>query len=277
MLAKRIITAVILAPIMAAGIFFLPLPQFAAFIGFITLLGAWEWSNLAGVSSLLGRAAYTGAIAVLLAGLYWLQLSVPDVGYYVLWIGLAWWLLAFYFVSTYPKSIGVWQPQVMQLVMGGLVLIPMWVGFYFLKQFPNSSLWIILLMLFIWGADVGAYFAGRLFGESKLAPNVSPGKTWAGVVGGLITVYLVAILAGLFFAPGEGFNATNWLSFLFAATVVSAVSIIGDLVESMVKRNRGVKDSSNLLPGHGGVLDRADSMCAAVPVFALALSILPIA
>jgi len=131
-------------------------------------------------------------------------------------------------------------------------------------------------MFIVWGADVGAYFAGRTFGKHKLAPNVSPGKTWEGVYGGIVTTTLVAFIAGLMLQDTIHMDLTikQWI-LLFAATfVVTAVSVVGDLVESMMKRHRGIKDSSNLLPGHGGVMDRIDSMTAALPVFALALSIL---
>ena len=133
----------------------------------------------------------------------------------------------------------------------------------------------MFVMFVVWGADVGAYFAGRKFGKHKLAPNVSPGKTWEGVFGGLATTLMIAFLAGLFLEDKTSLSlsAQQWAILFLVTLLVTAVSVVGDLIESMVKRHRGIKDSSNLLPGHGGVMDRIDSMTAALPVFALALSV----
>ena len=144
-----------------------------------------------------------------------------------------------------------------------------------LKSQQHSSLIIVYVMLLIWGADTGAYFAGKAWGKAKLAPNVSPGKSWAGFWGGLATTGLIAVVFSL--------SVNQWLrpmtledfSLLAIITFVTAIiSVMGDLVESMMKRHRGIKDSSKLLPGHGGVLDRIDSMAAAVPVFAFVMLLL---
>ncbi len=147
------------------------------------------------------------------------------------------------------------------------VLGATWMGLVWLKVQPEASLLLTWLMLLVWGADVGAYFAGRLFGNKKLAPQVSPGKTWAGVYGGLITSIVISITIAYFYLPVM--NQTKWLLLVDLTVVVVAISVIGDLFESLLKRNRGIKDSSSLLPGHGGVLDRIDSLCAATPMFVL--------
>jgi phosphatidate cytidylyltransferase len=132
------------------------------------------------------------------------------------------------------------------------------------------------LMLIVWGADVGAYVVGRAIGRRKLAPNVSPGKSWEGVFGGLLAVMLIAMVAGLMLSDTLEFDLSQWLGLFGVSIVVFIISILGDLVESVAKRHRGIKDSSKLLPGHGGIMDRIDSLTAAVPVFALLLTMVVI-
>ena len=272
-LKQRILTGLVLAPIMIGGIFYLPMMQFMVFIGVITALGAWEWANLSGVQNKVARVAYTVAVSALLYLLWYLDLEQqPE----LLYVAFAWWMLAFVLVRTHPKFKSIWAGSITRLILGLVILIPMWIGFVQIKSYPNSGYLMVFVMFIVWGADVGAYFAGRAFGKNKLAPNVSPGKSWEGVYGGIATTTLVAIIAGMMLqnAMHMDLSIKQW-SLLFLATfIVTAVSVVGDLVESMMKRHRGIKDSSNLLPGHGGVMDRIDSMTAALPVFALALSIL---
>ncbi len=273
MLKQRILTGLVLAPIMIGGIFFLPMIEFMLFIGVITVVGAWEWANLAGIKNKLGRVVYSLAVGAILYLLYSLNLEQKTE---ILYIAFIWWVLAFLLVRTHPKYQPLWSSETVRLLIGLVVLIPMWLGFVQIKSYPQSGYLIIFVLFIVWGADVGAYFAGRLMGKKKLAPNVSPGKTWEGVYGGIIVTMLIAVVAGLSLQNYTQIDLTvkQWC-LLFAATlVVTAVSVVGDLVESMMKRYRGIKDSSNLLPGHGGVMDRIDSMTAALPVFALALSIL---
>lgn len=272
MLKQRIITALILAPIMIGGIFYLPVPEFMVFIGAIVTLGAWEWANLSGVTDKLGRVAYAGLIAGLLVGLHLFDLEQEAD---ILYVALAWWVLAFVLVITHPKLISIWGNSIMRLIMGVVILVPMWIGFVQIKSYPFSDYLILFVMFMVWGADVGAYFAGRTFGKRKLAPNVSPGKTWEGVYGGMATTLLIAVGAG-FYLQNKTYldlSVEQWVTLFAITLIVTAVSVVGDLVESMVKRHRGIKDSSNLLPGHGGVMDRIDSMTAALPVFALCLSV----
>jgi len=155
------------------------------------------------------------------------------------------------------------------------VLIPMWVGFMHLKEEPHSSLLIIYVMLVVWGADTGAYFAGRKWGNTKLAPHVSPGKSWAGFWGGFATTLLLAVFACWYVdSQIQALDMMGTIKILAITMVTMVISVLGDLVESMMKRHRGIKDSSSLLPGHGGVMDRIDSMAAAVPVFAFMMMLL---
>ncbi|MCG8610085.1 MAG: phosphatidate cytidylyltransferase [Pseudomonadales bacterium] len=271
MLKQRIITALILAPIALGGIFLLSPLYFSWFIGGVIVIAAWEWANLSNVTNQAARCSYALVMAGLLLGCQFLSPAL------VLTLSLLWWCAAFYLVKTYPKNTIFWAKPLVRLIIGVLVLVPAWKGLVFIRTSDvmlmdragapvdvNSLLVIFYVMIVVWGADIGAYFAGRAFGNKKLAPSVSPGKSWAGVYGGLIVVGLLAIVVGLILH----LDSKDTLLLLLVTLVTGIVSVLGDLLESMVKRFRGIKDSSQLLPGHGGFMDRVDSLTAAVPVFA---------
>ncbi|MFT6113659.1 MAG: phosphatidate cytidylyltransferase [Oleispira sp.] len=269
MFKQRLITALILAPLMVGGIFFLPIEQFAYFIGFIVTVAAWEWANLSGYSSPFVRIAYAGVVAVATFATAYFMAQHAELASLILAVGAFWWLVACWLVIQYPNKVTLWQAKPVRAVLGLFVLIPMWVGFMALKSQEHSSLIIVYVMLLIWGADTGAYFAGKTWGNKKLAPNVSPGKSWAGFWGGLATTGLIAIVFSLCVNQWLRPMTQSDFSLLAVMTFITAIiSVMGDLLESMMKRHRGIKDSSQLLPGHGGVLDRIDSMASAVPVFA---------
>ncbi|MEH6498832.1 MAG: phosphatidate cytidylyltransferase [Pseudoalteromonas distincta] len=261
MLKQRIITAVILAPLAIAGFVFLEGLWFALFIGAVVALGGWEWARLAGETSQAGRVLYAVVVALLILVMYRASWPVQ----YVLVPAVIWWIVAALLVVRYPKDRGLWaNPRVAQ-VFGLLILLPAWAGLVWLRQVPHG-LWLIMaLMVLVWAADIGAYFAGKTWGRRKLMPNVSPGKTIEGFLGGLVFTQ-VATLIGLLYL---GWSASAVLLGLLGAALVVVFSVVGDLTESLFKRDQGLKDSSNLLPGHGGVLDRIDSLTAAIPVFAL--------
>ncbi|GAA0850418.1 phosphatidate cytidylyltransferase [Marinobacter szutsaonensis] len=269
MLKTRIITALILAPIAIGGIFFLPPLGFALFTGAVITIGAWEWANMSGIEGQGGRVAYAAVTAAILYGL----LNVPAV--VVLWLALAWWFICFLLVRSYPQGSDRWGSLPMRAVMGLFVLVPAWVGLNHLRtggfQFGDvaNNLWVILYVFcVVWVADIGAYFAGRAFGKAKLAPRVSPGKSWAGVWGGLTAVGVFAVIVSSLASA----SLTETLLLVAASLFTGLVSVLGDLLESMLKRFRGIKDSSQLLPGHGGIMDRIDSLTAAIPVFALIIT-----
>ncbi|WP_369857489.1 phosphatidate cytidylyltransferase [Candidatus Thalassolituus haligoni] len=275
MFKQRVITALVLAPLMVIGIFFLPLKQFAIFIAAIATIGAWEWANIAGYERRWGRVAYALMVFVCLYISARVLRIRPELLVYYLAVGALWWIVAFALVKRYPGGTSLWTSRPVRGALGLCVLVPMWVGFMHLKVQPHSSLLIIFVMLIVWGADTGAYFSGKRWGNTKLAPHVSPGKSWAGFWGGLATAALVAILFGLGLDRWlQPMSRDDYLQMLLIAVITMVVSVLGDLVESMMKRHRGIKDSSSLLPGHGGVLDRIDSMAAAVPVFALCIHLL---
>ncbi|MNH04774.1 Phosphatidate cytidylyltransferase [compost metagenome] len=168
---------------------------------------------------------------------------------------------------TYPRSSDLWASAACRLLIGLLVLLPAWQGLVLLKHWPLGNWLILSVMVLVWAADIGAYFSGRAFGKRKLAPQVSPGKSWEGVYGGLAVSLLITLGVGI--SRDWGFGQIL-LGLLGAALLVMS-SVVGDLTESMFKRRSGIKDSSNLLPGHGGVLDRIDSLTAAIPIFAVLL------
>ncbi|MGG2399740.1 phosphatidate cytidylyltransferase [Pseudomonas sp. SH1-B] len=263
MLKQRIITALVLLPIALGGFFLLDGAAFALFIGAVVTLGAWEWARLAGLDAQSQRVAYAAAVAVLLGVLY----LTPVVAPLLLVVAVAWWLVATFLVLTYPDSSRLWRGVARRLLIGLLILLPAWQGLVLLKQWPQANALIIAVMVLVWGADIGAYFSGKAFGKRKLASKVSPGKSWEGVYGGLAASLLITLLVGL----QQDWSFSGLLLALLGAALVVFISVIGDLTESMFKRQSGIKDSSNLLPGHGGVLDRIDSLTAAVPLFAALL------
>lgn len=272
---NRIKTAVVLIPIMLGGIYLLPLGGFAVFIGLIALLGAWEWADLSGFDSTSARIAYMAGIAILLVLLYLgITRDILPMGL-LLAISAAWWAVGWYLVKVYPQRVSLWAPGRVRLIMGIFVLSTMWVGFYWIRTEESSKLLLTLLMLLVWGADIGAYYAGRRWGKHKLAPDVSPGKTWEGVLGGTAAVALLTLLLVTLIADTSAWRVVDYLLLVCFSALVVAISIVGDLVESMVKRHRGHKDSGRLLPGHGGIMDRIDSMSAAAPVFAAFLFVWP--
>lgn len=263
MLKQRVITALVLLPVALGGFFLLEGALFALFIAVVVCLGGWEWARLAGLAAQSQRVAYAGLVAVLLFGLYQLPLLAP----WLLLLGVLWWLSATFLVLNYPASSRCWDGTPGRLLVGLLILLPAWQGLVLFKQWPQANGLILAVMVLVWGADIGAYFVGKAFGKRKLAPRVSPGKSWEGLFGGLLASLLITAVVGL----SRGWYAAELLLALAGAALVVLVSVVGDLTESMFKRQAGIKDSSNLLPGHGGVLDRIDSLTAAIPVFAALL------
>ena len=254
MLITRIITAAFYGVAITAAVLFLPTAGVAAVFGALWLAGAWEWAGFARFDT-RGHLAYCVLFAAAMAAA-WLSGGSSAVG--MLAVALVFWLLAVGAVLKFPRP---FAPGVV-VASGFVVLLPSWWLLVRLHgAMPHGRGLAMTLLAIVWAADVGAYAFGRWLGRTRLAPAVSPGKTWEGMAGGLL---LAAFAAGV---------AAVWLDLpvvrLAALGVVTAlVSVLGDLTQSMFKRNVGLKDSGKLLPGHGGVLDRIDSLTAAIPVFA---------
>ncbi|HSW69615.1 MAG TPA: phosphatidate cytidylyltransferase [Gammaproteobacteria bacterium] len=256
---KRILTAIVLIPVFILLVLKLSPKAFCLFTAIIVLWAAWEWSFLMGVKQLKYSFIYPVILLFLLIGSMWLYIPGIIIGSFV------WWLLALLLVIFYPKFTHTWSKSItIRGLMGWMVLIPCWLAINFIRNIPESGVYILLfLFVLIWGADSGAYFAGKLWGKTKIAPEVSPGKTWEGLAGALV-VTLIITVATLYWVQA---SHRLWLFACLITIVTVLFSVVGDLFESMLKRNEGLKDSGRLIPGHGGILDRIDSLTAAAPVF----------
>lgn len=241
------------------------------------MLAAWEWGQFAGLASGSQRIWLAVLCGLLLAVMTFTLPAIHPVHLPLiagsLWAALAWWAAALVLVLTYPGSAALWRAsRVLRLLFGILTIVPFFWGMLALRQYHYDSdhfagaWWLLYVMVLVWGADSGAYMFGRLFGKHKLAPKVSPGKTWEGFFGGLATSAVIACLFSLL-AP----LSVSLTALLTCSIVATLASVLGDLTESMFKREAGIKDSGQLIPGHGGILDRIDSLTAAVPVFACLL------
>lgn len=242
------------------------------------MLAAWEWGQLSGFAQ-RGQRIWMALLCGLLLAAMMLMLpeyrhgaSLPVIEG-TLWASLGWWIVALLLVFFYPSSAALWRKsRLLRLLFGVLTIVPFFWGMIVLRNWHyetnhyTGALWLLYVMLLVWSADSGAYIFGKMFGKHKLAPKVSPGKTWQGFFGGLLTSAAIAWLFGYL----AHLNVA--LSVLLTCSIVAALaSVLGDLTESMFKREAGIKDSGNLIPGHGGILDRIDSLTAAVPVFACLL------
>lgn len=257
MLKQRILTALLLAPLALAALFLLPQRPFEWVSAAVFLYGAWEWGNLCRLRP-LARLGYVGVLGGLMA-LVGTQASLQ---FWALLAALLFWLLALWLVRGYPRSAG-WCRGPAGWLIGALVLVPAWHALAALRGQEQGLALLLMLLLLVWGADIGAYAAGKTLGRNKLMPAVSPGKTREGLLGGLLACALVGIGFALWLELG--LLASVYLVLLSVMT--GLVSVLGDLLESLFKRERGIKDSGKVLPGHGGVLDRIDSLTAAAPVF----------
>ena len=262
MLKERILTALILIPLVLWCIFGATTSiPFEAFAGAIVLVGAWEWTALMRWSNIMARASFTAVIALGLVAMKVPELAMVKPSFYAISVGF--WLVALRWVTNFPDSATVWARHVLLVPVGVILLIPAWAGL--VDLYHASPWWLMYVFALVWGADSGAYFAGRAFGKHKLAPNVSPGKTIEGFVGGVLTTAVLIIAVAVY----RELSAVRLMAFLGLSLLTVLASVLGDLLESMIKRQAGVKDSGNIFPGHGGALDRIDSLTAAAPIFAL--------
>lgn len=256
-LRQRVLTAIVALAVIAIVIFVLPELYARLFVAALFIAAAWEWAGFLFADNNARKLFYVGFIVILI-GLFFAVLPDAALLSTILKAAVAWWAIALLWLFMYPTKI---TPAV-SWVCGALVMVPAWLALDFLYRHDPGMLMYVLLI--VWIADIGAFFVGKMFGRVKLAPSISPGKTWEGVFGGLVAVSLLA-LAGSAFVPA---GMAILVPFSIA---VAMLSVVGDLTVSMFKRSAGVKDSGSLFPGHGGVLDRIDSVCAAAPLFALAL------
>lgn len=268
MLKQRVTTAVILVAVLLAVMLGLPPLATVCLITLLVLVGAWEWAAFIGKGGNGSRAAFTIVVAAALVATLHFYSTVPDFVRWVMTIAMAWWVVAFLWVCLAPARVH----PVSAALAGLFALVPCWLALVYVTFITASAHWVLFTLALVWAADTGAFFAGRWLGRVPLAPRVSPKKTWEGALGGVLTSGIVAWIAGSFlFKVDVG-------PFVTTCIAVAALSIVGDLTESMLKRAVGLKDSGSVFPGHGGMLDRIDSVTAAAPalVFALiALKVIP--
>jgi len=278
MLLQRVITALVLAPLVVLAIFKLPHLYFAIVWGIVMLIAAWEWTNLAEVKTVLGKCLFLLAMLIPMVLLqFWTQLlevlaqlsNWPEIRTYSGLIealvvpAVVFWLYVMFKIRRAGADLldikmGIGK----KLFIGGFVLVSAWLFLSRLMILEEPAMTLFFFVL-IWSADIGAYFAGKKFGKTKLAIEISPGKTLEGLYGALVS----SVVIGLVFTLSFGFSAMSVSDFLMLSVITVLISVYGDLFFSAAKRIRGVKDSGTILPGHGGLLDRLDSVIAAVPVF----------
>ena len=262
-LQARIATALLLAALVIVVLLHLESWVAGVLIWVAIVAAGWEWAGFARLVTVPARLAYAAAIGLASLAVEWLARD-PDRLDLVLRAAALWWLFAFVWLAVRAQAGGPLAAG----VVGFLVLVPAGLGLHHLVDLrPDGQLLLLYLLVLIAAADVGAYFGGRRYGRLKLAPHVSPGKTWEGFAAGMLAAALIGAAGALLFTK-------PFWPWLFLCELVALVSVVGDLTESMFKRHVGLKDSGTLLPGHGGVLDRIDSLTAAAPVFLLGLMVL---
>ena len=270
----RVIAALVMAPFAIGAILLLPTSWLVMLAALVFLVGLWEWFKLAEIDDTLQRTVLLTANLLLMVLLVWASRGSTDLVPLRLMalVGAGWWLLAllwlrfFHFASDHET----WA-RVFKLAAGTLAVVPAWcaLGLIHSSQ-PNGHIWLFVALAIVWAADSGAYFAGRHFGGRwfagrKLAPRISPNKTLEGLLGGLAAGMLVAAVGALL----AGAGMAQLPGVLLVAIFTVLFSVVGDLFESLLKRQEGAKDSGDVIPGHGGVLDRIDGVLAALPIFVL--------
>lgn len=270
MFKQRFATASVLALLFIASLENFSTTTFVSFIMLVVLIAGWEWCDLSGVKSIVTKllCIFGLLVSLLIASNYVGIYSQFNqlLSYQVCFSVMLSWAIIFLWLQGYPSSAILWSSKPVMLFLGVLLLVGTWVALASIISLENGRYLLLLAVTIIVLADVGGYIAGKLFGRHKLAPTISPGKTWEGLLGGMVLqAFLVGILLQLF----PDIDALDLCMLVFP---VAICSVIGDLFESMLKRFRGVKDSSNLLPGHGGFLDRLDGVMAALPMFYVILS-----
>lgn len=260
MILQRISTAIVALLLLGIVLFVMPAKYVPLVIAALMLAAAWEWSGFLQATSMLTRVVYTSLVGIAMMAVWYLMPGTVVVSS-IFWVACTGWLAAFIWLFFYPTRI----PGVLTWAGGLVAIVSTFTAIVFLHQLGVSVLLFVLLL--VWLTDLGGFFAGKMFGRIKLAPAVSPGKTWEGVFGGMLLVVIMAVLASLWLAK-------SMLVVLPFCLAVASIAIVGDLTVSMFKRNVGMKDSGKLFPGHGGVLDRIDSIMAATPMFALGIECL---
>jgi phosphatidate cytidylyltransferase len=270
MLKQRILTAIVLVPVFIALLFTLSPRGFCIFTAVLVLIAAFEWSQFLNLKTFPKSIIFPFLMIVCLVNALYFVINQYISIRATLWAAFIFWLIAAFWVARYPKSDGWSHSKIIVGLMGIMTLVPCFLALNFLRGLPHGLEVLCILFILIWAADISAYFAGKKFGKHKLLVEVSPGKTIEGLIGALVTTaVLMGILIYFLQLP-----LSQGLSLLLLGWVTVIFSVLGDLFESMLKRKVGVKDSGKILPGHGGMLDRIDSLTAGAPIFALGIVLL---
>ncbi len=270
MLKQRILTAIPLAALAIWLIFFKPTEWLFYALLLMALIGGWEWARLAGLRQVPARMTYAGLIVICAFALDYVNQRVPDAFTLLMWLSVAWWTYVLYRMSTRSPAQPDGRYSPVKVLMGFITLIPALLALKQIHGAERGEYWLFYVVSIIWIADIGAYFTGKRFGKTKLAPLVSPGKTREGLYGALVATAVYTMLASIFFR----LNIIQTTMLLIIAFFATLLSVVGDLFISVLKRERGVKDSGSILPGHGGVLDRIDSITSSAPFFIVLLNLL---
>jgi phosphatidate cytidylyltransferase len=262
---QRVLTALLLAPLAIAIILLVPTPAFAIVIAGLCLLALWEWTRLSGLRDRRVRGILLALAAVAFCAL-WKNRDTPAI-VIVIAAGCAWWVIALAWLKHFSFAAAPTRENaVLKLAAGALCVFPAWIALMRIHATAlHGNWWALYALLLGWSADTFAYLAGMRWGRRKLAPAISPGKTWAGVYGGLAATAVVAAIGGWLL----GVRDLELFALVVLAMLCVCFSVVGDLFESLIKRHAGVKDSGALFPGHGGVFDRLDGLFALLPLFAL--------
>jgi phosphatidate cytidylyltransferase len=260
-LKERVLTAIVLVVVLLGVMLGLPPIATVWLLTVLVLVGAWEWAGFIGKGGAPLRAGFTAAVALCLLGSLYFYGNAPGFVPVVMAVAVAWWFVAFLWLCLAPARVN----PLTATFAGLLSLVPCWLALVYVTISTQSTRWVLFTLALVWAADTGAFFAGRWLGRVPLAPRVSPKKTWEGVLGGVLTSGLVAWLAAPWLPVAD-----LW-PFVVTCIAIAALSIVGDLTESMLKRAAGLKDSGSMFPGHGGMLDRIDSVTAAAPALVFAL------
>jgi phosphatidate cytidylyltransferase len=271
MTRTRLLAALFMTPIAIAAVLLLPTAWLVAACAVLFLAGLWEWFRLAEIDDTLHRTILLVLNLALMVAIVWASRSGDGYSYVLfqiaMVIGVIWWLLAMLWLKHYEfASDHDTHARAFKLAAGTLAVVPAWAALALIHASqPNGHRWLLLALLVIWATDTGAYFVGRYFGRRKLSPRISPNKTVEGLFGGILAALAVALVG----APLAGASTAQLPAVALVVLATVGFSVVGDLYESLLKRHVGAKDSGDLIPGHGGVLDRIDSVLAALPVFAL--------
>lgn len=270
MFKQRFATASVLALVFISAFLFLTTPVFISLMMLVILIAGWEWADLARIRSILGKLLFVLALLLCMLAIanyvgIFTELDY-SLSYQICLATVALWALIFLWLQGYPSSAILWSPRPIVICLGIVLLSVTWLALASIISLDKGRFLILLAVAIIIFADVGGYLIGKSIGRHKLAPTISPGKTWEGLFGGMLLQIFLVLGLILYFSQ------IHWYKLCLLVFPVAISSVIGDLFESMLKRHRGVKDSSNLLPGHGGFLDRLDGVMPALPLFFVIIS-----